>query len=857
MRRSHRVLIIIAAALAALAIIVFVAVIYVTRMSFPQTRGTVHLDGLNYPVSIERDRYGIPHIYARTTHDLFFAEGYVHAQDRFWQMEFSRRIGEGRLSELFGPSQLQTDIFLRTLGIARVAKLEYEQADSQTRAVLEAYSAGVNAYISHRSPPRLGLEFLLLNLTGVKTKVDPWTPANSLEWAKMMALNLEDSWEGEVLMSRLMHTIGTRGLPELFSPYRPEMPFTVSNSELTAAPNVGAAMVAMLGSAKSTGSNAWVVSGSRSASGKPILANDMHLDLQAPSIWYEIGLHGITADGKVGPTAECPYNVYGFSLPGDPGIVAGHNGHIAWGMTALEGDVQDLYTEKINPENPDQYLVDGTWQDMKSVYEEIKIKGEQEPYRLRVRLTRHGPVLSDHGSRSALEGFLEQGISPFPGDLTLTAVTLRWATLEPSSVLSSMLRLDRARNYGEFRAALRLWTAPDLNVMYADTDGNIAFQSVGRIPIREIGSGEAPVPGWNSRFEWKGFIPFDDLPRSLNPSKGYIVNANNPPAGPAYRFLLGTELDYGYRARRIVAMIESHKDQMSLSDFEAIQADKYNFLAPELIAALKSLDLSPTPLERHIDEEKLKELGKSDQQKFREDRQKEQKRIEAARGLLSSWDGRMSGDSAQAALYAYFWEQLVTEIFRDQYPESEWPMAAGARAENAVHYLLRHPDYLLWDDTTTPARETRDEILVRAFRMGYRKLVRKQGTNPKAWRWDRSHTITFVNPTLGKSGIKLIENIFNRGPYPIGSGATQVDALAWKRKKPFEVEHIPSMRFIIDMAHMNDAVSIIPMGESGHPGNRHYNDFTDRWIKVQYHPELFARTDVDKHLEGRLTLQPK
>ncbi len=857
MVKRVRGLLIAAGVIVGLAAVIGIGWLVLTRMSFPRTRGTVRLDGLTAPVIIQRDKYGVPHIYARTSRDLFFAEGYVHAQDRFWQMEFSRRIGEGRLSELFGKSQLQTDIFLRTLGVARGARVAYERLDSETADILEAYAAGVNAYISARTPARLGLEFAILNLTGVKTKIDPWTAVNSLEWEKIMAMSLESSWESEVLMTQLMHTIGRRGLSSFFTPYRQEMPFTVSNEELGALGKSSGSRFAVFGSERATGSNGWVISGSKTASGKPILANDMHLDEQIPSIWYEVGLHGISADGKVGRTSECPYDVYGYSLPGDPGIVSGHNDRIAWGMTSLHGDNQDLYLERINPDNPDQYRVDGKWRDMELLYEEIEVRKAKEPYRLRIRSTRHGPIITDHGDQTSLEGFYADTQTAFPENVELTSVALKWATLGTPSMIKTMLAVDRAESYDQFREALRGWHAPSLNMVYADVDGNIAYQCVGTLPVRSKSDGEAPVPGWSSEFEWNGYIPFDELPRSLNPQKGYIVNANNPPVGDAYPYSLGKELDHGYRARRIVELIEAHPDPFEVGDVQAMQADNLNFQAKEIVAALKGLDLQPTPVEIRAAEVKKRDMTDRQRLEYDKKQQEELARMEDARDLLVEWDGHMSGESAAAALYGYVWQQLVAEIFHDQFPESELPMSTGTRAENAVHYLLADPTNWLWDDVTTPAKETRDEILVRSFRRGYQALVEQAGKKQKGWRWDKIHTITFVNPTLGKSGIGPIEKIFNRGPYPLASGGSEVFATAWDRKKPFKTEHIPSMRFVIDLADVASALSINPPGQSGHPGNRHYADFIDPWRKVEYHPVLWNIDDVRDQSEGRLVLNPR
>lgn len=845
------------AAIAGVAIILMGGWLVLSRMSFPRVRGTARIQGISAPVTIRRDAYGVPHIYARSSRDLFFAEGYVHAQDRFWQMEFCRRIGEGRLSELFGKSQLQTDIFLRTLGIARVAKEEYAQTDPQTKGMLDAYAAGVNSYIHDRSPARLGLEFAVLNLTGVKTKIDPWTPVNTLEWAKMMGWSGEDSWGEEVFMMRVLHTFGTRDLRKLFTPYRKEMPYAVSDEELVRTGKTVTGQLAFLGGEGGFGSNAWAVAGSRSKSGKPLLANDMHLDVQIPAVWYEIGLHGIDENGRAGRTKECPFDLYGYSLPGVPGIITGHNDRIAWGVTFLHGDNQDLYLEKINPENPDQYLVNGQWKDMDVIYEEIPVHKAKQPYRLRVRVTRHGPVISDHGDRTQLEGFASMTGTNFPKGIELTAVSLKWASLEPGSSMKAEMLLDQAESYQQFRDALRFWRAPGLNFVYADADGNIAYQCIGHIPVRAKSAGEAPMPGWTDQFEWTGYIPFEELPHSLNPSKGYVVSANNPPAGPSYPYLIGVEPDYGYRARRIVEMIESYKKPIGVPELQAMQADDLNFIALEVCSALAGLDLHPTPIEIGIANEKKKDLSDRQRRDFDKKEAEALPRMEAARKMLLEWNGRMSADSAPAALYGYLWQQLITEVFQDQFPEAEWPMSPGTRAENAVHYLLQDAKADLWDDTTTPERETRDEILVRSFRRAYAALVEKSGKNPKKWRWDKIHTIVFVHQTLGKSGIPPIEKIFNRGPYPIAGGTSEVNAQGWNPKKPFDVDHYPSMRSIVDLGNLAGSLGVLPTGESGHPGNRHYDDFIKLYLKVAYHPALWKLDDVKRSRGPTLTLVPQ
>jgi penicillin amidase len=854
MKRRLRRALIAAGAVILFALALISCWLFVTRRPFPRTRGTVRLEGLKGAVEIRRDRYGVPHIFARYAEDLFFAEGYAHAQDRFWQMEFWRRVGAGRLSELFGEGQLQTDIFLRTLGFTRLAEREYALLDPESRGYLDAYAKGVNAYALKRRPARLGLEFFFLKLGGVDLTVEPWTPLNTLTWAKVMAFDLGGNLEAERFTVSLIGTAGVKGMEALFAPYQPGMPCVVGDDELrTSRDRTSRVSTARgpasrrpasrheasplaLGRSSSLGSNSWVIGGARTASGKPILANDMHLAIQIPSIWYEVALHGVTADGRVERTAECPFQLRGFSFPGVPGVIAGHNDRIAWGHTNLGGDVQDLYVERINPADPDQYEVNGRWADMEIRCETIRVHGEEEPYILRVRSSRHGPIVSDHGDLEQLAGFQLQPGRPFPENLRLTAVALRWTALEPSTLMQAVLRLDRARDFEEFRDALRFWDVPSQNVVYADVDGNIGYQTPGKFPLRSNGDGRSPVPGWTGDYEWKGYIPFEKLPSVYNPEKGYIVTANNPVVGSRYPFSLGTEFSYGERARRIAELIEADNDGITAEDVAGIHGDVYNREGVEIVACLKGLDLWGLPPARGS-----LEPGS----------------LEAARDLLLAWNGRMAGNSPGAALYGFFILALMEETLRDQYPERFWPPDSSERFLNALHYILRDPENVWWDDARTPElRETRDRILARAFRKGYLALVDRQGRDPERWAWGKVHTVEFRNLTLGRSGIRLIERIFNRGPFPADGGETQVNMAKWSATKPFEVEVIPSMRQIVDLADLGRSLMVHPTGQSGHPGHRHYDDFIPLWRAIRYHPSLWKREGREKYRRETLTLLP-
>ncbi len=855
MRKVFRKIVIIAGSVLGIFLILYGTWLWYSRKAHPKTGGTIKVEGLTAAVEIYRDKEGIPHIYAGTEEDLFFAQGFVHAQDRFWQMEFWRRIGSGRLAELFGENVLGTDIYLRTVGFERIAAREYEMLDRDSRRILDAYAEGVNAYIQGRKPSKLGLEFSILKLNGVEFEIEPWTPVNTLTWAKVMSQDLDSNMGEELENVEMIRAVGPVMAGDFEAPYRDdEMPYIISDEELAVAGLIREGPVSysltedlvsnlfqidthlagdldlnkglVFGSFRSVGSNNWVISGKLTSTGMPLLANDPHLGITMPSIWYEIGLHCAGEEDKAGGNRDCGIDVRGFSFPGSPGVIIGHNSSIAWGLTALGPDVQDLYIERINPENPNQYEVNGRWLDMDLIPEEIKIHDEDEPYRFLVRKTRHGPIVTDHGFMLDYSDF---GITPqkaFPENLVFTAMSLRWTALEPTTLFKAVIMLNRARNFEEFRMALSYWDTPSHNVIYADIDGNIGYQMPGLIPIRSKGDGNSPVPGWTDDYEWIGYIPFDELPYVYNPPKGYIVTANNPVVSDKYPHLIAKEFSQGYRARRITDLIKADVDGISIEDIKRMQADSLNLSAIEVLPYLENISF-------------------------------EDEGIEAARDFLLEWDFRMDKDSPRAALYAYFWQKLIEKTFRDQLIEKLWP-PGGSRLMTMFYQILREPRNRWWDDVTTPELiETRDEILTSAFERAYELCVEDLGGKPEEWKWGDVHLAAFRNETLGESGIGPIEAIFNRGPVGVDGGVGQVNPNNWRYDEPFEVKHIASMRMIVDLGDFSNSQMMHTTGQSGHPGHRHYDDFIERWQNIRYHPALWDRSEVEKSSKKRLVLKPK
>ena len=814
------------------------------RSSFPEVDGEIQLSGLGGPVDVYRDQYGIPHIYAESQRDLFFAQGYVHAQDRFWQMDFWRHIGSARLSEIFGESQLETDQFLRTLGWARVVESELQLLDHGSLSILESYADGVNAYLADHQGGDLSLEYAVLKLTNAEYEVEPWQPLHSLTWAKAMAWDLGGNMNAEIEYAALLNGLTAEQVAELVPPYPEDHPYIISSKDVTTnnidqrfvdyhstiagldptgLENVldsvrsrGAILDGVLGPrGTGIGSNSWAISGNLTSTGMPLLANDPHLGIQMPSIWYEVGLHC----APKGP--DCRFDVTGYSFAGAPGVVIGHNDRIAWGFTNVGPDVQDLYIEKINPHNPNQYEVDGQWVDMDIVNETIQVAGG-DPVPLTVRYTRHGPIISE--TYASLDRLSASPALELPDNY---AVALRWTALEESRTFPALWKLNLAQNWEEFRQAASMFDVPSQSWLYADVDGNIGYQTPGRIPIRKNGEGLVPVPGWTDEYEWDSYIPFEELPNLYNPPAGYITTANNAVVGADYPYMISMVWAYGYRAQRIVDMIESAPGLIDIPYLQEMQGDGTNLNAETLLPVLMDIPLTDD-------------------------------RLEGARSLFDDWDGQQSMDSAPAALFSAFWRNLLADTFWDDLPEKSWP-DGGARWYEVMRIIVPQPDSGWWDNKDTPQVENRDQIFVMAFSEAVDELEERQGKNPERWNWGDLHFAIFRNQSLGKSGIGLIESIFNRGPYRTAGGEAIVNATGWDADvigDTYEVNWLPSHRMIVDLNDLVNSLAIHTTGQSGHAYNSHYVDMADLWRQIQYHPMLWERAAVEAEAAGHLRLVP-
>ncbi|MCI0155980.1 penicillin acylase family protein [Leifsonia shinshuensis] len=865
LRLHHRVLRTLGVTLAVLLVLAVLAGglgIWTVMRSFPQTSGSLRLPGLTAPVTVARDSAGVPQLTARTSDDLFRAQGYVHAQDRFWEMDFRRHVTAGRLSELFGASQIPTDTFIRTLGWRQVAEQEVKLLDKTSLRYYQDYADGVNAYLATHSGAELSLEYAVLGIQNPGYHPEKWTPADSIAWLKAMAWDLRSNLEDEIDRALLATTLTPEQVAELHPGYayaqHPTItalgggsPATVSpdaapagstpasasaradadaNTALAAVPaddyrdrleQVASSLDALpqlMGPAgDDIGSNSWVVSGAHTATGKPLLANDPHLGAVMPSVWYQVGLHC----AAVGP--DCPFDVAGFSFSGLPGVIIGHNSRIAWGFTNLGPDVADLYVEKVTGNT---YEYDGKQVPLTIRHETITVAGGPD-VRITVRSTRHGPIVTDLSDGYAAIAKDQAGKLGVPAQTF--QLSLEWTALTPGPTANAIFAFDTAHDWVSFRAAAASFQVPSQNLLYADVDGNIGYQAPGLIPVRASGDGTMPVPGWTSQYGWVGTIPYNQLPNVLNPPGGYIVTANNAAVGPGFPAMITRDWDYGYRANQIEVRLQkllASGTKLTSKDMSAIQADTYDANAAALVPILLAVGAKSDPTSG------------------------------AARGaaLLRGWNYHDDGDSAEAAYFAVFWKNLLADAFARKLPASA-PPTGGDRWFAVVDALAQHPDSAWWADSKLGTSD-RDEMFAYAADRAWSEATSRLGGDPKSWRWDGLHSLELTNASFGSSGVAPIEWLFNRGPYPVGGGSSIVDATGWDASVGYQVDRAPSMRMVVDLADFDRSTWINLTGASGHAFDPHYVDQAPLWATGETRPWPFSPQAVKTAADQTLTLTP-
>ncbi len=837
----------VAAALALLVVVLLVTVAVFVRRPVPVTDGELELAGLAAEVEVIRDDHGIAQIYADTDDDLMRAQGFVAAQDRFFEMDVRRHVTAGRLSELFGEDGLETDKYIRTMGWRRVAEQEWALLDTETRAALSAYADGVNSYLEHYGTSEIAVEYTILGLTGLDYEPEPWEPADSLAWLKAMAWDLRGNMDDEIarVMASLDHTpeeiadlypsydleahppiVRTGGVVDgVFeqnatgnatrNPRRPA--YNTDTVEALADLRAGLdRLPELLGRGDGIGSNSWVVDGKHSATGQPLLANDPHLGVSQPGIWMQMGLHCREI------TADCTLDVAGFTFSGVPGVIIGHNADIAWGFTNLGPVVTDLYLEQFQGTD---LIQDGEAKPLELRTETIKVR-DGDDFTLHIRETAHGPLLSDVSQELSTVG--ANAPTDQPGERgNGYAVALQWTALEPTTTADAVLSLNRAGNWDEFRAAASDFAVPAQNLVYADREGHIGYQAPGRVPIRKSGNtGEMPAEGWLSANDWTGdYIPFDGLPNVLDPEEGFIVTANQAVTNEDYPYFLTDDWDFGYRSTRIRELLEA-EGELSIDEMTRLQLDDANPMAATLVPYLLDIE----------------DLGST---YFRDGQE-----------LLADWDFTQPADSAAAAYYNVVWSNLLRLTFHDELRQGIWPNG-GDRWFAVVTNLLREPAGPWWDDTATEdVTESRDDILRQAMRDARDELTKRQALDPEDWTWGHLHQLDLRHSTLGESGIAPIERLFNRIGNDVGGGSSIVDATSWDAAEGYAVTAAPSMRMVVSLADLDRSRYINLTGVSGHPGSSHYGDQTELYVDGDYLPWAFSRDAVVEAADDTLVLTP-
>jgi penicillin amidase len=795
----------------------FLAGWWLVHRSLSELDGTLTIPELKEPVTVDRDRWGIPWIRANSLEDLETAQGYVVAQDRLWQMDVLRRAAAGELSEIFGKIALPLDRENRTLGLRLACDDAAKRMDPETQLVVEAYARGVNRYIEdHRG--RLPLEFRLLRY-GPR----PWTPTDTFLISSYMWKTLTTTWKAKLNRARLTAIVGPEKARDLFvvdspldhyivgetsSPGTPGGTARAPNSDklyLTDSLFVPASLQAWVDArallapfdgepSEITGSNNFVVNGSHTASGKPLLANDTHLGLNIPDIWY---LLHVTAPG---------WNVQGFALPGAPLVIIGHNNRIAWGFTNSNAEVQDLYVETFNPTDPLEYRVNGAWMKAQLRKELIHVKGQPDEV-LDVVVTRHGPIIRrDEASGGG------------------RAYALRWTLTEPAGMDFAYPLLGRANNWIEFLDVMRHISGPGQNTVFADVDGNLGFALAARIPLRKTGDGALPVPGDTDDYEWTGYIPFDDLPKTINPPAGIIATANARTVGPGYKYFLSDRWAGPSRTERIYELLTGRTD-LRPSDFNAVQNDIVSL--PDKFLAQQLLNASQT-------------------------RQPADSRARDILSRLSSWDGRAASGSVETSFLEYTRHMLMKNLLRPYV------------GENTTSYELWEPDSeyanIWWRDKIFLENVLRhrsavwlpkdytsyDELLMASADQAVEQISKRAGTqNVFLWNWGRLHPLEMDHP-IGRSGI--LQRLLSIGPVESDGTVDTVKAMGHG--------HGPAMRFVADLSNFDNSLMEIATGESGQYGSPYYRDQFPEWFAGRGIPAPFSEAAEDRARVHRLRLVP-
>jgi penicillin G amidase len=761
--------------------------------------GDLAVPGLEGEVEVVRDRWGVPHIYATSLHDLYLAQGFVQASERLWQIEFLFRLGTGRLSELFSELALPMDRFIRTVGWNRAARRQADRWDQRSVDLTRAFGDGIRAWLEVMPAPPVEYRVIDADPSPLPEGDDAYLAAAG---GVFMAWGLSRNWDHELLRAEVAERLGMDTMRSLFPDLDTEAGVVEAGKE------GGFDRMALLRDAilppAGQGSNNWVVDASRTTTGKPLLANDPHLAISVPSIWFEVHLTGPGID------------VAGVALPFSPGVLIGHNDRIAWGFTNSEGDVQDLYLERLNEDGTAAEHL-GSWEPLTVHREEIAVRGRDEPEVVEVPETRHGPLLDSYLVGIAEPTVVQGGIR--------RSYALRWVGAEHGIQPSTVFNLNTAGSWEDFRAAVHdAWVCPGQNMVYADVDGNIGYQLTGLYPIRRQGDGTVPVPGWTDEYEWEGWIPFDDLPRAFNPEDGFICTANNKMHDEGYPHLLGRDFLPPFRARRIAQMITARETHDRRS-FAQMQVDTTLLPAADIVPYLTGVEPQ-------------------------DDRQK------GAIALLAEWDHDVAAGSAGAALYEVWCHHLARRLLRPRLGDDLFLHFYGRRQwTNAFQYQVL-PNLLAYPTTRWFGRNgagARDEAILEALDGALEELTTRLGEDPDGWRWGALHRARFAGRLAIIGGL---EDLFTAGEVEVGGDEQTVLQGKYEPEWSYDAVVIPSWRQILDPSDWDASVGTHTVGQSGHPASPHFADLVPLWAGGQHHPMPFTRRAVDEAAEASLLLRP-
>ena len=779
--------------------------------------GTEILKGLTDSVTVYWDERGMPHIYACNELDLYMATGYVTARERLWQMDLVRRSTSGRLSEIFGKSFVQADIFARCLRIRETAALIVAKEDPRILSCLQAYADGVNAWISS-CEKHLPVEFRLLSY-----KPEPWSLEDMASIIGLMGWNLDcRNLSAELFVYQLINRVGIEKASSLIPDWQATEEVVYPDLEIN--DTVIARIEAMVSSITSlselgvsafSSSNNWAVSGSRSETGLPLLSNDMHLSLSSPGIWMQ--MHQVIPG---------VLNVTGVLIPGEPFIIAGHNENIAWGMTNFRVDAVDLFAEKLNPDNPDLYLFNGEWREMKTKREIISVRGGRHDT-VTLRFTHRGPVISgcmDIGNLSPKMQWLGYDYLEGLRDHEKSAISMRWSGFDESDEVGAVWLLNRAEGWTDFRKGVSMFRSISQNFIYADKSGNIGMSSGGAIPVRN-GSAILIRSGETDACDWKGYVPFDLMPYSFNPATGEVSSANNKSTGDEYPWFISNCFELPYRVNRIREMLDE-KDKLGMEDFCRMITDQHSDLArlvtPVILRLREKPGLLSTTAMTMLD-------------------------------TLAAWDYEMSPSLIAPALFEFFRisfrRNLLADELGDLY-DRMWDISS----EYYVYRILKEgPDEWV-DDITTEGQETLEDIVLRSFTDAIASLEKKYGTNPAHWQWGRIHTVTFTHPLGSVRLIGLLWNLNSR-KYPVG-GSDHTVCPYFTYKPGFDAVNGASVRHIFNTADWDESLTVIPGGNSGVPASEFYLSQADAFIEGRFYKDHFTTEAVLSSAKYTLTLRP-